>query len=124
MDETVLPERAGDGAYLAALDALLGRMPEGELAFVLAGGDVLAEDAVGRLGLTLEGCRARDLRVADALLRVPSLWLPAGGYSPAAWRVLAGTGLALGIHSRAPVPDDYRPLARQILRHREQPDSP
>ena len=110
VDETVLPERAGDGAYLAALDALLGRMPEGELAFVLAGGDVLAEDAVGRLGLTLEGCRARDLRVADALLRVPSLWLPAGGYSPAAWRVLAGTGLALGIHSRAPVPDDYRPL--------------
>ncbi|HET7785362.1 MAG TPA: histone deacetylase [Myxococcales bacterium] len=114
VDETVLPERAGDGAYLAALDALLARMPRGELAFVLAGGDVLAQDPVGRLGLTLEGCRARDLRVVDALLRVPSLWLPAGGYSPLAWRVLAGSGLALGIRSRAPVPEDYDPLVSRF----------
>jgi len=110
VDETVLPERAGDAEYLAALDALLRRMPEGELAFVLAGGDVLADDPVGRLGLTLEGCRERDLRVADALFRVPSVWLPAGGYSPAAWRVLAGTGLALGIRSRASIAPEYDPL--------------
>src|SRR5205807_924723 len=81
--------------YLAALDALLERMPRGELAFVLAGGDVLAGDPVGLLGLSLEGCRERDLRVADALVRVPSVWLPAGGYTLDAWRVLAGTGLAL-----------------------------
>jgi acetoin utilization deacetylase AcuC-like enzyme len=114
VDETVLPERAGDAAYLVALDALLARMPHGELAFVLAGGDVLAEDPVGRLGLTLQGCRERDLRVADALLRVPSLWLPGGGYSGDAWRVLAGSGLALGIHSRAPVPKDYDPLLHRF----------
>ncbi|HEY6909919.1 MAG TPA: histone deacetylase [Myxococcales bacterium] len=114
VDETVLPERAGDAAYLAALDALLGRMPQGQLAFVLAGGDVLAEDPIGRLGLTLEGCRTRDLRVADALSRVPSLWLPAGGYSTDAWRVLAGSGLALGIRSRAPVPKDYDPLLHRF----------
>src|SRR5439155_13889095 len=44
VDETVLPEGAGDDAYLSALDALLSRMPGGELAFVLAGGDVLAGD--------------------------------------------------------------------------------
>jgi acetoin utilization deacetylase AcuC-like enzyme len=114
VDETLLPERAGDAAYLEALEALLGRMPHGELAFVLAGGDVLAADPVGRLGLTLDGCRARDLRVVDALLRVPSLWLPAGGYSADAWRVLAGSGLALGIHSRAPVPQDYDPLLHRF----------
>lgn len=114
VDETLLPERAGDAAYLAALDALLGRMPQGQLAFVLAGGDVLAEDPIGRLGLTLEGCRARDLRVADALLRVPSVWLPGGGYSTDAWRVLAGSGLVLGIHSRAPVPKDYDPLLHRF----------
>src|SRR6266478_6139643 len=71
-DETVLPERTGDAEYLAALDALLERMPHGEVAFVLAGGDVLAGDPVGQLGLSLEGCRERDLRVADALVRVPS----------------------------------------------------
>jgi acetoin utilization deacetylase AcuC-like enzyme len=114
VDETVLPERAGDAEYLAALDALLRRMPEGDLAFVLAGGDVLAEDPIGRLGLTLEGCRERDLRVADALFRVPSVWLPAGGYSPAAWKVLAGTGLALGIRSRAAIARDYDPLVARF----------
>src|SRR3989442_1746863 len=114
VDETVLPERAGDSAYLSALDALLGRMPEGELAFVLAGGDVLATDPIGRLGLTLAGCRERDLRVADALFRVPSVWLPAGGYSEDAWRALAGTGLALGGPSRAPISPDYDPLVAKF----------
>ncbi len=113
-DETVLPERSGDDRYLEALDALLGRMPHGELAFVLAGGDVLASDPIGRLGLTLAGCRERDLRVADALLRIPSVWLPAGGYSPDAWKVLAGTGLALGIRSRMPIPAGYDPLVAKF----------
>src|SRR5437763_17199127 len=78
-DETVLPEGTGDAAYLAALEALLLRLPDAELAFVLAGGDVLAGDGIGRLGLSLDGCRERDLRVADALTRIPSLWLPGGG---------------------------------------------
>jgi acetoin utilization deacetylase AcuC-like enzyme len=114
VDETVLPEHADDAAYLAALDALLRRMPDGELAFVLAGGDVLAGDPVGGLDLTLEGCRERDLRVADALFRVPSVWLPAGGYAPDAWRVLAGTGLALGIRARGPIAADYDPLVAQF----------
>ena len=114
VDETVLPEHAGDAAYLAALDRLLARMPQGEIAFVIAGGDVLQGDPLGRLGLTLEGCRERDLRVADALFRVPSMWLPGGGYTKDAWRVLAGTGLALGIRSRAPIPRDYDPLVARF----------
>ena len=113
-DETVLPEGAGDAAYLSALDALLQRLPEADLAFVLAGGDVLAGDPIGRLGLSLEGCRERDLRVADALFRVPSVWLPGGGYSSDAWRVLAGTGLALAIRSRAPIARDYDPLVTRF----------
>jgi len=113
-DETVLPERAGDAEYLGALDALLERMPRGELAFVLAGGDVLAGDPVGLLGLSLEGCRERDLRVADALVRVPSVWLPAGGYTLDAWRVLAGTGLALALGSRSRIERDYDPLVARF----------
>jgi acetoin utilization deacetylase AcuC-like enzyme len=113
-DETVLPERAGDAEYLAALDALLERMPRGELAFVLAGGDVLAGDPVGLLGLSLEGCRERDLRVADALVRVPSVWLPAGGYTLDAWKVLAGTGLALALGSRSRIERDYDPLVARF----------
>ena len=110
VDETVLPPRTGDGAYLGALDALLDRMPRGDLAFVCAGGDVLAGDPLGDLGLTLAGCRERDLRVADALFDVPSVWLPSGGYTPDAWRVLAGTGLQLGVRSNAPIPRRYDPL--------------
>ena len=114
VDETVLPERADDATYLSALDALLARMPQGELAFVVASGDVLGTDELGRLGLTLSGCRERDLRVADALFRVPSVWLPAGGYTLDAWRVLAGTGLALGIRSRAPIPAQSDPLVARF----------
>lgn len=110
VDETVLPRGAGDEPYLRALDSLLARMPPAQLAFVCAGGDVLRGDPLGDLGLSLEGCRARDQRVADALFRTPSVWLPSGGYSPEAWRALAGTGLALGIRSSAPIPRRYDPL--------------
>ena len=110
VQETVLPEGSGDAVYLAALDRLLGSAPPSQLAFVLAGGDVLQGDALGRLGLTLEGCRARDLRVADALFHTPSVWLPAGGYHRDSWRVLAGTGVALAARSSATVPPSYDPL--------------
>ena len=72
---------AGDGQYLRALEALLARMPRPKLAFVLAGGDVLAGDRLGRLALSIEGARKRDLKVARALTGVGSVWLPAGGYS-------------------------------------------
>src|SRR6266851_3283557 len=75
VDETVLPEGASDAEYLGALDALLGRMPEAGLAFVLA-----------------------------------------GGYGPDAWKLLAGTGLALATRSRAKVPAGYDPLARRYSR--------
>lgn len=114
VDETVLPEGCGDAEYLLALDALLARMPPAELCFVLAGGDVLAGDPLGKLGLTLAGARQRDLHVAAALLHVPSVWLPAGGYSKDAWRVLAGTGLALAVRSREEIPRGYDPLGARF----------
>jgi acetoin utilization deacetylase AcuC-like enzyme len=109
-DETRLPEGTGDREYLAALDALLRRMPRPALAFVIAGGDVLAGDRYGRLGLTLGGTRERDLRVAEALAGVASVWLPGGGYHRDAWKVLAGTGMALATGSQAPIPRRYDPL--------------
>ncbi|HEX8909682.1 MAG TPA: histone deacetylase [Anaeromyxobacteraceae bacterium] len=114
VDETVLREGTADDGYLAALAALLGRMPRPALAFVLAGGDVLKGDRFGRLGLTLAGARRRDARVARALDGVPSVWLPAGGYSRDAWRVLAGTGMLLAARSEAPVPERYDPLNRRF----------
>jgi acetoin utilization deacetylase AcuC-like enzyme len=107
VDEVRLPD-AGDEAYLEALERLLARMPRPELAFVLAGGDVLAGDRMGRLRLTLAGARRRDLRIARALGRIPSVWLPGGGYHESAWKVLAGTALVL-CGNRRPV-DDADPM--------------
>ncbi|MFT7624572.1 MAG: acetoin utilization deacetylase AcuC-like enzyme [Myxococcota bacterium] len=105
VDETVLVG-ADDTTYLAALDALLARMPQAELALVLAGGDVLSQDRHGNLNLTIAGARERDRRVAAALRpRVPSVWLPAGGYHADSWRVTANTAAIL-------MWDESAPLAR------------
>jgi acetoin utilization deacetylase AcuC-like enzyme len=110
VDETVLPPGSGNAVYLAALAALLVRMPRPELVFVLAGGDVLAGDALGRLGLSLGGARERDLIVARALANVASVWLPGGGYHVDAWKVLAGSALALSGRGRAPIALDVDPM--------------
>lgn len=113
-DETVLPEGTGDGAYLEALGALLSRMPRPRLAFVIAGGDVLAGDRLGKLALTLGGARERDLVVAAELEGIPSVWLPGGGYSALAWRALAGTGMAVAASSREEIPDRYDPISARF----------
>lgn len=95
VDETVLPEHSSDETYLDALEALLSRAPEPVLTFVLAGGDVLADDRHGALAMSLRGARRRDRMVHGWLDDSPSVWLPAGGYHPDSWRVLAGTGAIL-----------------------------
>jgi acetoin utilization deacetylase AcuC-like enzyme len=112
--EIVLEKGAGDEPYLAALDRRqLVQLPV-ELAFVLAGGDVLTGDRLGSLRLSVTGARARDLKVAERLEGVPQVWLPAGGYSPHAWKVLAGSGLALAFHSDKPIPPDFDPLGAEL----------
>lgn len=110
VDEVRLPDGCGDDEYLRQLEALLGRMPRPALAFVVAGGDVLAGDRLGRLGLSLEGARRRDERVAGALAGVPTVWLPGGGYHPDAWKVLCGTVLCLAGRPGERIPPGYDPL--------------
>lgn len=110
VDETLLPPGTGDEAYLAATGALLDRMPPVQLAFVLAGADVLTGDRLGQFSLSLPGVRQRELLVARRLGSLPQVWLPAGGYSPHAWKVLAGVGLVLAFDTDEPVPSDYDPL--------------
>ena len=113
VDEVLLPG-ARDADYLVALDGLLKRMPKPDLAFVVAGGDVLEGDRLGTLALTLAGVRQRDLAVARALKGVPSVWVPGGGYTADAWRVLAGTGLALAMNSERPIPARIDPLSNRF----------
>lgn len=114
VDETVLAPGTGDVEYLQAVAALLSRMPAVELAFVLAGADVLAGDRLGQLALSVGGARRRELMVAHRLGHLPQVWLAAGGYSPHAWKVLAGVGLVLGFDSDAPIPFEYDPLAARL----------
>jgi acetoin utilization deacetylase AcuC-like enzyme len=114
VDEVVLPEGSGDEPYLAALEALLNRAPQLELVFVLAGGDVLAGDRLGTLGLSLAGVRSRDARVFERFHSLPQVWLPAGGYTSHAWKVLAGTGLVLARQADRQIPSDYDPLAARM----------
>ncbi len=51
--------------------------------FYQCGVDVLASDKLGRLGLTLQGCKERDKRVFDLVrqLNVPVVCTMGGGYS-------------------------------------------
>jgi len=119
VDETLLPKGCDDKTYLEALRSLLERMPPAELNFVLAGGDVLAEDPLGELSLSLAGVRRRDLMVASRLSNRSSVWLPAGGYGPNAWKVFAGTGLALAYGSAKPIPENFDPMAERF-RHLSQ----
>lgn len=114
VDETVLPVDTDDGVYLSAVEALLGRRPRTDLVFVVAGADVLNGDPLGGFALTMNGIRRRDLLVAANFAGVPQVWLPAGGYTPSAWRVLAGTALAAGLASDEPIPLSYDPLAEQF----------
>ncbi len=111
VDEVLLPDGCGDGEYLNALRALLGRMPRAELAFVIAGGDVLRADRLGRLGLSLEGARARDRALARALRHTPSVWLPGGGYQEEAWKVFAGSVLVLSGRGHQPIEARFDPLS-------------
>ena len=110
VDETLLAADAGDEEYLAALEELLGRMPQAELAFVIAGGDVLRGDRLGCLGLSLEGARRRDRRVARALQGLAAVWLPGGGYHEDAWKVFAGSVLVLGGRGHQAIQERFDPL--------------
>jgi len=114
VDEVLLPEGCDDKSYVEALKGLLERMPEAELNFVLAGGDVLADDKLGKMALSLKGVRERDLMVASKLSKRPSVWLPSGGYGPNAWKALGGTGLALAYGSTQPIPKSFNPMAERF----------
>ncbi|MCB0636952.1 MAG: histone deacetylase [Lewinella sp.] len=81
-----LPDGTGDEAYLQVLREQLPQLldeVQPDLAFYLSGVDVLATDRLGRLALSIAGCRERDRIVLTACQerQVPVAVSMGGGYS-------------------------------------------
>ena len=76
-----------DAAYLHILRETLPKLMDKvqpDLVFYQSGVDVLASDKLGRLSLSLHGCRERDRTVFETCRRnaVPVVACMGGGYSP------------------------------------------
>ncbi|MCB0620588.1 MAG: histone deacetylase [Saprospiraceae bacterium] len=81
-----LPDKTTDEYYLRVLQQVLPRLLDTfqpEFLFYLSGVDVLSTDKLGRLSLTLDGCRRRDLFVLESCRRnnIPVAVSMGGGYS-------------------------------------------
>ncbi|MBN2798775.1 MAG: histone deacetylase [Deltaproteobacteria bacterium] len=113
-DDLRVPRGTQDEGYLAALDRLLARTPRGAIAFYLAGADPLAGDPHGGLAISPEGLAERDRRVLHHLGATPTVLLPAGGYTPGAWRIFATT-IAIASGISATPSRQYDPLLRRTL---------
>ncbi|MEN6669384.1 histone deacetylase [Psychrobacter sp. B38] len=81
-----LDNETGDEEYLAILKNILPRLIDEfapDMIFYQSAVDVLATDKLGKLGLTIEGCKARDeyvLRQAK-VANIPIAIVMGGGYS-------------------------------------------
>lgn len=81
-----LPDGIDDNAYLDILQKQLPRLFDAvapDFVFYLSGVDVLATDKLGRLGLSLAGCKERDRMVLQLCMqhRLPVAVSMGGGYS-------------------------------------------
>jgi histone deacetylase 11 len=80
--------------YLSKLsDGMQGLNGNYDLAFVIAGTDVLSIDPLGGLNLSVEDCVERDSLVLQKLssLSVPAVFLGGGGYSGGSAKAIAGS---------------------------------
>jgi acetoin utilization deacetylase AcuC-like enzyme len=84
-----LPDGTSDDMYLSTLshhvDALLNHANElPDVVFYQCGVDILESDALGRLAVSLAGCRERDRMVFEACSThgIPVVCAMGGGYSP------------------------------------------
>lgn len=82
-----LMDGISDAAYLFLLEKNMHQILENfkpDFVFYQCGVDVLSSDKLGRLGLTLNGCKERDKVVFNAVkqLQVPIVCSMGGGYSP------------------------------------------
>ncbi len=85
--DIALPDQTGDEEYLEILEKHLDQLLQKlhpDFIFYLSGVDVLAEDKLGRLGLSLQGSRRRDEMVLSRCkaLDIPVQCSMGGGYAP------------------------------------------
>lgn len=82
-----LPDKANDALFLSTLYDTLPRLIdnlEPDFIFYLSGVDILETDKLGRLGVSMEGCKLRDKFVFEQCLKnkIPVAVSMGGGYSP------------------------------------------
>lgn len=84
--DVALPDGTGDAEYLEALDAALQTVQRAfrpQMVWYLAGVDPYEGDRLGRLALSLDGLRRRDVRVLSFFRNaVPLVVTMGGGYAP------------------------------------------
>ncbi|MFZ6663153.1 histone deacetylase family protein [Peijinzhouia sedimentorum] len=81
-----LADGTGDTEYLKKLNFHLDKIVEAvnpDFVFFVSGVDILATDKLGRLGVSLEGCKGRDRMVIEMCksLKLPLVISMGGGYS-------------------------------------------
>lgn len=84
--DVALPDKTEDKTYLKLLDNHLKTLldeVQPDFIFFQSGVDVLATDKLGRLGMTIEGCKKRDEMVIGLAKnnRIPLVASMGGGYS-------------------------------------------
>ncbi|TRZ46425.1 histone deacetylase [Robertkochia solimangrovi] len=82
-----LSDNTGDEEYLKILQSILPGLLETiepDFIFYLCGVDVIASDKLGKLGLSIDGCRQRDAYVLETCrdYGIPVQCSMGGGYSP------------------------------------------
>lgn len=85
--DIALPDHTDDEAYLEVLADTLPKLfdqVKPDFVFYLAGADVLETDKLGRLSLSIKGCKQRDALVLEAIKKraLPLQISMGGGYSP------------------------------------------
>ncbi|MBF8149718.1 histone deacetylase [Winogradskyella sp. F6397] len=85
--DIALDNNADDTTYLNLLKHTLPKLiaeQQPDFIYYLCGVDVIKTDKLGKLGLTIEGCKARDQFVLEQCKRnkIPVMCSMGGGYSP------------------------------------------
>ena len=85
--DTEMPDKTEDQYYLKTVSEILPRLideVEPDIIFYLSGVDILKSDKLGRLSVSIEGCKQRDRIVLEVCHRnqIPVAISMGGGYSP------------------------------------------